>query len=249
MSADRDRPMSLEETSAAAQAALEHMRRVGRGGSNGRDLPPAICACGASVLFAGLACRQCEDRERRKQEHAAAAAETSAGLPARYRWCSFDAPELRFRVKDQRAFDRVKAAADDMTIDRLVLIGPTGVGKTILSSAFLVRRCHRLARVGHFTTSYTLSAARAYARLGETPADIVAAIEAECLVLDDLGAEGIAPNSAIPEVLHERHSRLQCTVVTCGFTVEQVRGRYGDGLRRRLIENAEVVEMRPKGAK
>jgi DNA replication protein DnaC len=92
-----------------------------------------------------------------------------------------------------------------------------------------------------------LALARADAPLGEEPEAVVAALEADALLVDELGGERVIHNSPVDHVLHTRHADMRLTIVTTGFRLEQLAEKYGDGILRRLVEDAAVVHVRARG--
>lgn len=93
-----------------------------------------------------------------------------------------------------------------------------------------------------FVPAYDLAKARATARLGEEAPIVTKALTATVLVVDDLGSEPNFPTSAVPEILHERHADGKQTIVTTGFSSDEIATRYGSGIARRLFER--TVKLR-----
>jgi hypothetical protein len=94
--------------------------------------------CSTKMLVAGARCRACWEVHERRQERAAVIRRTVRGLPLRYKWCAFGAPELRERVHDAEAIAKVQAAVE-RGADRILLTGDrAGVGKTVLAACALV---------------------------------------------------------------------------------------------------------------
>jgi DNA replication protein DnaC len=166
-----------------------------------------------------------------------------ATVPARLRWAHFDAPELHGRAKDPRVAARLSAALA-AKVDRFVLLGPAGVGKSTFAVCALMHEVRDRDLDGHFVDAYELAIARQLHQLGSEAPLVERALEASVLVLDDLGAERVIPSSPVAEVLHRRHAAMRTTIVTAGFSLEQLEQRYGAGIFRRLTEDAEVIEMR-----
>jgi DNA replication protein DnaC len=196
----------------------------------------------------GGLCDACTDRERRERERRMrcerATRKTLAAIPERYQWCTFESPELAGRVKDSEAIGAAPLALD---ADRVALLGVAGIGKTVLSVCMLREWAARLGRRGMFVDAYQLGQARAQHQLGAGEAKPVQdAIHAEALILDDLGAERDTVHSAIPDVLHARHANSRPTIITSGFSMQELSTRYGDGIARRLFEGAAIFEMRQR---
>jgi DNA replication protein DnaC len=153
------------------------------------------------------------------------------------------------RVRDFGALEKVRAAVD-ANVDRMLLLGAAGLGKTVSATCAYSAISFRRGFRGVFLDAFTLASARQSLRLGEQAYAVAEAKHAELLILDDLGAEPAIVSSAIPEVIHHRHAQALITIVTSGFGVGQLEQRYGGGIFRRLVEDAEVVEfLRPEGAR
>jgi DNA replication protein DnaC len=92
-------------------------------------------------------------------------------------------------------------------------------------------------------------------KLGEEPADVKKAMEADFLVLDDLGWESrrADADSVLTDVLMVRYDTGRPTLVTSGLTFEEFRSRYRDPIIRRIVEcagvNGDVIDLWPKEPK
>lgn len=167
-------------------------------------------------------------------------------VPEFYEWCSFQAlealppAEQARRVKDPTGIERAKAAHD---AKRVVLAGPAGVGKTVLATC-LLRSWNDRGIHGAFVDSFELATARAKCRLGDEALEVERATAAPVLVLDDLLAKG-GPHDAAPDVLHARHARQKTTIITTGFSMQDVKNKLGDGIARRVYEGATIIELQP----
>ena len=91
--------------------------------------------------------------------------------------------------------------------------------------------------------AFGIANARANVELGREAPDVVDALRATVLVIDDLGAEDPrALRSAIPDVLHKRHRDPRLTtIVTTGLGESELGKLYGGGLVRRLFEGAVLI--------
>jgi DNA replication protein DnaC len=144
--------------------------------------------------------------------------------------------------------------------ERVVFSGNAGCGKTSLAVAMLrelyesavrpdakpalVRRAHGAM----FVSAYDLSKARARHPLGQGEAPLIdAAMRASTLVIDDLGSERDGFQSAVTEVLYERHAECRTTWVTTWLDEVKARERYGDGIARRLFEGARRIRLGKAG--
>lgn len=150
-----------------------------------------------------------EVEQTRRQELDAYAALQRMNLPKAYAWATFDSQDLAARVARPDAIEGARKACGDR---RVLLVGEAGSGKTSLACAMLRQRGR-----GLFAGAYYIAKARSEHRLGEGEApEIDRAIAAPLLVLDDLGLEQ-AKNTAISEVIYERHAEEKATIVTTGF--------------------------------
>jgi DNA replication protein DnaC len=182
-----------------------------------------------------------------------AARATQEEAPSHYQWASFDAPELRDRVKPPSAIEKAFGA----TSGSVLLCGPAGSGKTSLAVSIAHRRASLQVATQHpscpypefrtwrgsFITSMELARARSQHRLGEGEAlSIRAAVGARLLILDELGAE-IGRDSATAEVIHRRHEQDRDTIYTTPFSLSDLSKKYGDGICRRLFEGGTVIAL------
>ena len=217
----------------------------------------AFCReCRVAVSVDGdLRCRACLDRAVVRRRDATLAA-VLASIPSHYRWAHFRAPELRARVTPPRAIESASRATDAHSV---VIMGAAGAGKTSLATALLVDRVNhnltstaqrspalsaRQSPAGIFTNTFEIAKARREHRLGEGEAHAVAiAISARILLLDELGSESDGNNTAVAELIHARHEQDLPTIFTTPFTAQQLAARYGDGVARRVFENAVVIRL------
>lgn len=162
-------------------------------------------------------------------------------IPPAYRWAVREAAELTGRVSCK---EPVKEILDAIAgLSRVVFMGGAGDGKTSLASAAL--RSEMDAGVdGAFVHAFHLAQARARMPLGEGEApDVERAMSAELILLDDLGNERNTQLSPVPEVIFERHAEAMRTWVTTAFNHAQIAEKYGDGIARRIFENAKIIQL------
>jgi DNA replication protein DnaC len=197
--------------------------------------------CGEHMLRPDSLCGACDAKRRAIEEQKANLIATR--IPKRLRWATFDAPELGQRVKDQAAIAKVKTAAIK-GLDRLVLQGPAGVGKSVLATCALRQIMGEHGQyAGRFFDGFEISIARAHSGLGDEAPDVASAMGAGILAFDDVGSGKNSSHDATADVIFRRHADERPTVYTTGFSLEELRGKYGDGICRRIFENAIVIDM------
>lgn len=212
------------------------------------------CACGVefeTIIHdrSGL-CGECREREERRHEADRRRAETVAAtvstIPEFYRWATFEGlaalppGERAKRVKDKTAIGRAKAAIE---AKRVVLSGVAGMGKTVLASCLLRAWADRGER-GLFTDAFRLANERAHSPLGHESPTVDRAMRCPAVLIDDLLAKrGTNTHDARGDVIFERHQRARRTVITLGHTVDDVRADLGDGIARRVFEDAFVIDL------
>jgi hypothetical protein len=181
------------------------------------------------------------------REHAPA-----IGIPARYADAGYgpDAiATLRARVRSPEAIRATREAIRG-ELRSMVFAGPGGAGKSTLASAAIgqvmadaLRRRPLRVPTLRWTSAIDLGLARSRHRLGseQDPEAIVEAIEADVLVLDDLGAEPARDHDAIAQVIHGRHDADRPLWTTTGLTSAELAARYGGGIARRVTEGAVII--------
>lgn len=221
-----------------------------------RAVEPATCAtCGADCARGYgstptcFACAEAAAAAREAQRiasvTAARAREWRRAVPPRFAWATQDAaPELAARV-DRAALSK----AEKLGLGPLTLTGPSGSGKTSLAVALVSRWVSGLG-VGYpadvdFVSSIDVEHAARRHRLGDDePRAIERALEADLLVLDDLGMErsrfGV---EALVRIIAHRHDQDLITVATTALDDGQLADTYGAGIARRLLEG-RVLRMR-----
>lgn len=185
--------------------------------------------------------------------------------PDRYTWSYADAAELPSRVKPRAAIDRAFAVPAAQSV---VFIGPSGAGKTSLARAtWSERALGDVQPVGRswsryddddtdddadslrvvsalFATTFEVAKARREHRLGSGEAELIdRVIRVRHLVIDELGAEASRGDSAVAEVIHERHAAQRATIYTTPFGLDELATKYSDGIARRIFEGAVVVRL------
>ena len=206
---------------------------------------PHRCAggCGEHVMIAGHRCSGCDEKHRDHTERLTCARDARDALPRMLGGAHFGAPELGAWVRDAKAIALARAVSRSK-LERVLLLGKPGVGKSTLA-ACIARDLAYARKLGdcRWIDAHTLAGARPTAPLGAEATEVELALEADLLVIDDLGSERVIASSAVPEVIFSRHANLQPTIVTCGFGFDAIEARYGGGILRRLTEGAAVIEV------
>jgi hypothetical protein len=206
---------------------------------------------GVSVFVGGGPCDPCSVRLTREKR----LADWLDRLPPRFTW-GLAEPRLAQLV----GVEVVAQARTLFGAERIVFAGAAGSGKTSLAVA-LLRELYesavkpdakpalvRRAEGAMFASAYDLSKARARHPLGHGEAPLIdAALRATTLVIDDLGSERDGYQSAVTEVLYERHAECRTTWVTTWLDAAKARERYGDGIARRIFEGARRVQLGKAG--
>lgn len=207
----------------------------------------AVCRCGLAYGESGTysLCPSCRAEERKRR----AISQVTATVPPRFKWaCSGELATICERVK--LAPERVAKALSAPPSGSIMLVGDTGTGKTSLAVAMLlaaVRIAPALRDRDRFASSFVLAGARNRHPLGKGEApEIVAAMGAPLLLLDDLGSEGDARANVISEVIFARHEADLPTWITTGFPAEQLMARYGSAIIRRVIEHGKPIVLGDK---
>jgi DNA replication protein DnaC len=140
------------------------------------------------------------------------------------------------------------------------MYGPPGTGKTGLAWSMVEPWVRNQIEVGNGVPDFAFENTRAYiaeqkARLErKEPLDIQRLLDAEFLVLDDLGAERPSPFAldTISLIIESRHAEGSCreTVVTTNFAPAELAARLGHddiiiGKRivSRLVDGALAIKL------
>lgn len=215
------------------------------------------CACGVTWwrarTSANEACDACTAKARaaaRLQLHAAAI----VGMEADFREVTFAIPHLRRLVGDDVLEDARHVATFEQT-PLVLILGATGAGKTTLAAAIYRHQVDRLLAptatvtdeswVGRMVWAHAkpLSLARKESRLGAPPKLLDRAAEATVLLLDDLGQDAPEDKDDVVNLLAYREANRLPTIITCGFELESLKGRYGPHLTRRLHDRKAVIDL------
>lgn len=130
-----------------------------------------------------------------------------------------------------------------------IVLGPTGSGKTFLSSALGLTACRNDFSVRYFRTSRLLFHLALSQQDGSYPALLSSLAKTDLLILDDWMRDPISPASAqaLLEVLDDRYSRSSILAAS-QVPVSDWFARFpdptvGDGILDRIIHNSHRVYL------
>lgn len=199
----------------------------------------AYCACPEGT--AAQAEREQRDRAARRNDVAGFIAR--AGIPQRFRSCTFDS-----YPGSQSALSTVKAFAEAGQFS-VFLYGGYGVGKTGIAVSLLKARVERECEAALFVTVPNLLDAirRGYAEKStEQDSQMLdRAKRVRYLVLDDIGAERVTDWVAdrLALIIGHRHDEELATAFTSNLTLDQLAGRVGERTGWRIAEMCEVINV------
>ena len=130
----------------------------------------------------------------------------------------------------------------------LVLSGKSGVGKTFLLHAIaqrLIQRGHNVLLLSAY--SFLETARRSYFGDDGGLEDL---IEAEALMLDDLGSEPLMQNVTIEQLfnlINERQRRNRATAISTNLTKEELKNRYTERIASRLTDTRSCLFLPLRG--
>jgi len=167
-------------------------------------------------------------------------------VPKHFRWAlGADLPAIYERVKGSP--DLIRRGMANPPATDFVFQGDTGVGKTSLAVAMmheLVGRDPKRWKGARFVAAYWLAGARGRHALGQGEApEVVQAITAPLLLLDDVGSEASNHHNVIQDVIFARHNDDLPTWITTGFSEQQLSERYGSQVVRRPVEHGKRVQL------
>jgi hypothetical protein len=151
---------------------------------------------------------------------------------------------------DQR-LRRLASEYDPVTHGALLVLGPTGSGKSLAFAQAAFRHAMSGRRGTVWTTASRLVEARRGHRLGagEAPA-VEDAQNATWLILDELGWERGDPGPVL-DVLSARYDSGRVVCVTSGLAKADIATRYGEAVIRRIEESSRgtqghTIDLHPK---
>jgi len=195
--------------------------------------------CGQLTSGGGspLVCWDCLE----KVEHARRAREMLDGvIPPGFAWSTFAAPLLAQRCAG--GIEATRRAMGAVNASRVILVGGSGTGKTSLAVAMMRRWVERNRVPAHFALATDLASARSRAPLGRESSEVVDAMFAPLLLLDDLGTDADIARSAVTEVVFKRHAEQRPLWITTWLTPDKAAAKYGEGIARRLFEGARIID-------
>lgn len=131
---------------------------------------------------------------------------------------------------------------DDAVRKNINLIGKAGTGKTFLASCF-ANECLKKGRTVVAITAFSLirRALDYHTSFGDNKRDdFTPVLEADVLVIDDLGTESTYKNVTLEylyHVINERGLRGKTTVVTSNLTLNAIAIKYGERIASRLFDH------------
>lgn len=194
--------------------------------------------CGTAVSRDYGICHACFNSEKQAEW----TAKVQAAMPRRALGATLDSPWLVKLV----GIDRIKLARESLAAERVACVGPPGAGKTSLVAAMFQasQRPSGQSPWPAWYSAHELAKARALHALGEGEAPVIwRALQADLLVIDELGGEDERYASAVKEILYERHAACLPTWVTTGVGSAEIGNRYGGGIARRVFEDAVVFKL------
>lgn len=122
----------------------------------------------------------------------------------------------------------------------MIFTGAPGLGKTFMLNCMANELYARGVGVSYLT-AYRMLGAMRESFLGTNPEPFNLMLDAELLMIDDLGSEPIYRNVTIEmlfTLLNERMRLKRHTIIATNLTAEQLQARYGDRVSSRLMDRS-----------
>lgn len=161
----------------------------------------------------------------------------------------FSAEKLPGKTYSQRELMTVirktcEAYADaypNVPVKDMLLMGQSGLGKTYLMHAMAKRLIQRGQNVLIISAYKFLETARRAYMSGNSD-DLDALMEADILMVDDMGAEPLMENITIVQwfnLINERQLRGKGTIISTNLMEDELRRRYTERIASRLMNNTQ----------
>ena len=131
----------------------------------------------------------------------------------------------------------------------VLMSGQSGLGKTYLMHAMAKTLLQRGFNVLMISAYRFLDTARKAYMTGNT-ADLELLMEADILMIDDMGAEPLMENITITQwfnLINERQLQGKATVISTNLTDSELRSRYTERVASRLLNKAESMMLQFRG--
>ena len=173
---------------------------------------------------------------------------------------SFDSFDLSCYSYDKRVSERMSAILSiakgyvrdfAKRKENLLLIGPTGTGKTHISTAIAAELIHKGYDVIYDSTHNILSdfeADRFRNNYGREENKSDKYLDCTLLIMDDLGAEfsNQFTISALYNLLNARQNKGLATIISTNLSSEELARRYEDRIYSRIIGTARILPFEGK---
>lgn len=215
-------------------------------------LPPYECALCHDSGFVDTKMCECMRREL------ILAAYDSSGLGQLMKTQTFEAFDLGYYAVGEAAdtmranFNTLRAYAEGFSSESgsMILYGPTGLGKTHLSTAVARRVIERGFDV-YYTTAIDMFSDFERARFcrGEERQDagseISRYIDCDLLILDDLGTEMVNQfsTSCLYSVLNNRINLARPTIINTNLTAKEIKEKYAERITSRIFGEFQILRF------